>query len=127
MCICDDVMKILSFPYQADKHPPVLIQLICSELSVTADQILDFELCVADTQPAVSRFERRNLTLSLSADINLVWTVLLLYCDIMKVILSDLLNIRNQTIFKFFSIMKLISLKMSRCKENDILSLISMQ
>lgn len=36
----------------AEKHHPVLIQLLRSELNVTADSLLDFELCLTDTQPA---------------------------------------------------------------------------
>ncbi|XP_062907454.1 aspartyl aminopeptidase isoform X2 [Mobula hypostoma] len=35
-----------------DKHHPVLLNLICTELGVNAENILDFELCLADTQPA---------------------------------------------------------------------------
>lgn len=38
---------------QSDKHQPALIQLICEQLNVTAEQIMDFELCLADTQPGV--------------------------------------------------------------------------
>ncbi|XP_076456276.1 aspartyl aminopeptidase-like isoform X2 [Babylonia areolata] len=37
----------------ATKHSPVLIKLLCEEMGVEADQIVDFELCLADTQPAV--------------------------------------------------------------------------
>ena len=37
---------------QASKHPPVLIKLLCEELGVEPDQLRDFELCLADTQPA---------------------------------------------------------------------------
>lgn len=33
---------------QADKHHPVLIKLLTEELKVAADDILDFELCLAD-------------------------------------------------------------------------------
>lgn len=42
------------FCYQASKHPPVLVQLLCDELKIQPEQMLDFELCLADTQPAVS-------------------------------------------------------------------------
>uniref|UniRef100_A0A0B7ACW1 Aspartyl aminopeptidase n=1 Tax=Arion vulgaris TaxID=1028688 RepID=A0A0B7ACW1_9EUPU len=38
---------------QASKHSPSLIRLLCQELHIDADQIMDFELCLADTQPAV--------------------------------------------------------------------------
>nr|KAG5705671.1 hypothetical protein BaRGS_026610 [Batillaria attramentaria] len=34
------------------KHSPALIKLLCQELQVSPDQLLDFELCLADTQPA---------------------------------------------------------------------------
>lgn len=44
------------FSFQCDKHQPALVKLICDELGITADQMMDFELCVADTQPAVSSF-----------------------------------------------------------------------
>lgn len=37
---------------QKDKHQPLLIQLLCDELKVTADQLMDFDLHLADTQPA---------------------------------------------------------------------------
>ncbi|XP_068165674.1 aspartyl aminopeptidase isoform X2 [Antennarius striatus] len=36
----------------ADKHHPTLVNLLCSELGVTPEALLDFELCLADTQPA---------------------------------------------------------------------------
>ena len=36
------------------KHHPILINLLCQELDIQPAQILDFELCLADTQPAVS-------------------------------------------------------------------------
>lgn len=39
---------------QAEKHHPALIQLLCTELGVQPESLLDFELCLADTQPAVS-------------------------------------------------------------------------
>lgn len=35
----------------AEKHQPALIKLICDELGVEPDALLDFELCLADTQP----------------------------------------------------------------------------
>ncbi|XP_041371605.1 aspartyl aminopeptidase-like [Gigantopelta aegis] len=38
---------------QADKHHPALIKILCEELKINPEQILDFELCLADTQPAV--------------------------------------------------------------------------
>ncbi|CAL8291216.1 unnamed protein product [Lota lota] len=36
----------------AEKHHPALVKLLCEELEVEADALLDFELCLADTQPA---------------------------------------------------------------------------
>ncbi|XP_053494019.1 aspartyl aminopeptidase isoform X1 [Ictalurus furcatus] len=36
----------------AEKHQPALVQLLCDELKVKSDMLLDFELCLADTQPA---------------------------------------------------------------------------
>lgn len=47
---------------QADKHHPALVQLLCDELEVKSDALLDFELCLADTQPAVSPLRRINST-----------------------------------------------------------------
>ncbi|KAM6945484.1 aspartyl aminopeptidase [Aplochiton taeniatus] len=35
----------------AEKHLPALIKMLCSELGVPAEALLDFELCLADTQP----------------------------------------------------------------------------
>ncbi|CAL1536040.1 unnamed protein product [Lymnaea stagnalis] len=37
---------------QAAKHPPTLVKLVCQELNIEPSQMLDFELCLADTQPA---------------------------------------------------------------------------
>ncbi|XP_064614554.1 aspartyl aminopeptidase-like [Liolophura sinensis] len=37
---------------QADKHPSPLIKILCDELKIEPQQVLDFELCLADTQPA---------------------------------------------------------------------------
>ena len=39
---------------QAAKHPQVLIKLLTDELKVGSEDILDFELCLADAQPSVS-------------------------------------------------------------------------
>ncbi|XP_053739460.1 aspartyl aminopeptidase isoform X2 [Synchiropus splendidus] len=36
----------------AEKHPAALVKLLCSELGVQPEDLLDFELCLADTQPA---------------------------------------------------------------------------
>ncbi|KAJ4920559.1 hypothetical protein JOQ06_022120 [Pogonophryne albipinna] len=36
----------------AEKHHPALVKLLCSELGVEPEALLDFELCLADTQPA---------------------------------------------------------------------------
>lgn len=35
----------------AEKHHPALVRVICGELGVEPDALLDFELCLADTQP----------------------------------------------------------------------------
>ena len=39
---------------QAEKHHPALVKLLCSELDVKPEDLLDFELCLADTQAGVS-------------------------------------------------------------------------
>lgn len=39
--------------FQCDKHQPALVKLICEELKISPEQMMDFELCLADTQPAV--------------------------------------------------------------------------
>ncbi|XP_075924073.1 aspartyl aminopeptidase isoform X1 [Petromyzon marinus] len=36
----------------ADKHHPVLLSILCERLKVDPGDLLDFELCLADTQPA---------------------------------------------------------------------------
>ena len=38
---------------QAAKHHPVLIRLLTDELQIKPDDILDFELCLADHVPGV--------------------------------------------------------------------------
>ncbi|KAH3699448.1 aspartyl aminopeptidase-like isoform X2 [Dreissena polymorpha] len=38
---------------QSDKHQALLVQLLCGELQVKPEQLLDFDLHLADTQPAV--------------------------------------------------------------------------
>lgn len=38
---------------QKDKHHPLLVQLLCDQLKVDPDQLMDFDLHLADTQPAV--------------------------------------------------------------------------
>ncbi|XP_077406941.1 aspartyl aminopeptidase isoform X2 [Vanacampus margaritifer] len=43
--------KCVFCPFQADKHHPALVKVLCSELQVEPEALLDFELCLADTQP----------------------------------------------------------------------------
>ena len=38
---------------EASKHHIILIQLICKEIGCNAEDLIDMELCLADTQPAV--------------------------------------------------------------------------
>lgn len=42
------------FPLQAEKHHAALVKVLCAELGVEPEALLDFELCLTDTQPAVS-------------------------------------------------------------------------
>ncbi|XP_056157266.1 aspartyl aminopeptidase isoform X2 [Lampris incognitus] len=35
----------------AEKHQPALVKVLCLELGVQPEELLDFELCLADTQP----------------------------------------------------------------------------
>uniref|UniRef100_A0A8C7QDD3 Aspartyl aminopeptidase n=1 Tax=Oncorhynchus mykiss TaxID=8022 RepID=A0A8C7QDD3_ONCMY len=47
---CDYISPSLSL-VQAEKHHPALVKVLCSELDVQPEALLDFELCLADTQP----------------------------------------------------------------------------
>jgi aspartyl aminopeptidase len=38
---------------QSDKHQPLLVELVCKELACKPDEIVDLELSLCDTQPAV--------------------------------------------------------------------------
>uniref|UniRef100_A0A6Q2YIE9 Aspartyl aminopeptidase n=1 Tax=Esox lucius TaxID=8010 RepID=A0A6Q2YIE9_ESOLU len=40
-----------SLPPQTEKHQPALTNVLCSELGVQPEALLDFELCLVDTQP----------------------------------------------------------------------------
>lgn len=40
-------------PVQAEKHHSALVKVLCSELGVDPEALLDFELCLTDTQPGV--------------------------------------------------------------------------
>uniref|UniRef100_A0A671M371 Aspartyl aminopeptidase n=1 Tax=Sinocyclocheilus anshuiensis TaxID=1608454 RepID=A0A671M371_9TELE len=42
---------ILRIPHLAEKHHPPLVQMLCGQLGVELNALLDFELCLADTQP----------------------------------------------------------------------------
>uniref|UniRef100_A0A8C5AIY3 Aspartyl aminopeptidase n=1 Tax=Gadus morhua TaxID=8049 RepID=A0A8C5AIY3_GADMO len=44
---------ILRVPHLAEKHHPALVQLLCEQLGVEPDALMDFELCLTDTQPGV--------------------------------------------------------------------------
>uniref|UniRef100_A0A3B3CAS3 Aspartyl aminopeptidase n=1 Tax=Oryzias melastigma TaxID=30732 RepID=A0A3B3CAS3_ORYME len=37
----------------AEKHHPALVKVLCSELGVDAEALMDFELCLTDTHPGV--------------------------------------------------------------------------
>uniref|UniRef100_A0A8C7N4F1 Aspartyl aminopeptidase n=1 Tax=Oncorhynchus kisutch TaxID=8019 RepID=A0A8C7N4F1_ONCKI len=41
----------LPYTTSAEKHHPALVKVLCSELDVQPEALLDFELCLADTQP----------------------------------------------------------------------------
>ncbi|XP_061535405.1 aspartyl aminopeptidase [Phycodurus eques] len=47
-----DVIGAANTVKTADKHHPALVKVLCSVLQVEPEVLLDFELCLADTQPA---------------------------------------------------------------------------
>lgn len=47
---------------QHDKHHPVLIRLLCEEMGIKPEQIVDFELCLADASPPVCMHKHRMKT-----------------------------------------------------------------
>ena len=69
---------------QCKKHSPVLMKLICDELNVGCDDILDFELCLADAVPAVSLLLLLNI-IGLICD-TLVYYVLSLLCYVLSLV-----------------------------------------
>jgi hypothetical protein len=44
---------------QHDKHHPLLIRLLCDEMGIKPEQIVDFELCLADASPPVCMYKPR--------------------------------------------------------------------
>lgn len=63
LCVKDMIKSIkgdsrwcfaLSSILQAEKHHPALVKVLCAELGVEPEALLDFELCLTDTQPGVS-------------------------------------------------------------------------
>uniref|UniRef100_A0AAQ4Q6I4 Aspartyl aminopeptidase n=1 Tax=Gasterosteus aculeatus aculeatus TaxID=481459 RepID=A0AAQ4Q6I4_GASAC len=52
----------------AEKHHPALVTVLCSELGVEPEALLDFELCLTDTQPAVMTAAQNALIESCSGD-----------------------------------------------------------
>lgn len=53
------MLNLLTFQYV--KHTSVLMKLLSEELNVGLDDILDFELCLADAVPSVSAVVNSNL------------------------------------------------------------------
>ncbi|KAF6734880.1 Aspartyl aminopeptidase [Oryzias melastigma] len=45
--------EISSCTGTAEKHHPALVKVLCSELGVDAEALMDFELCLTDTHPGV--------------------------------------------------------------------------
>ncbi|PVD35715.1 hypothetical protein C0Q70_02678 [Pomacea canaliculata] len=50
--LLNTLLKMQLSGMQASKHSPLLIKLLCETLEVLPNQLRDFELCLADTQPA---------------------------------------------------------------------------
>lgn len=50
------IKKNFVSPNIADNHHSALIAKICHELNISEESLIDFELCLADTQPAVRMF-----------------------------------------------------------------------
>ena len=48
----NDATEAAAVKNQASKHHPILVKLICDQLGVAPEQLMDFELCLADASPA---------------------------------------------------------------------------
>uniref|UniRef100_A0A8C9SYC1 Aspartyl aminopeptidase n=1 Tax=Scleropages formosus TaxID=113540 RepID=A0A8C9SYC1_SCLFO len=83
-----------------NKHHAALVQVLCKEIGVQPEALLDFELCLADTQPAVLGGVYEEFIFSPRLDnLHSCYCALQVSCKNIGYFLSDHPNIRMVTLY----------------------------